>query len=69
MDGLKIGSVLLSEIRPFDSNPQFNQQIGGGASRRQLASNFGLNNTIQIKCKNMKAYDLAFALNKSMQLL
>ena len=32
---------------------------------RLAAARFGLNKSINVKCKNMKSYDLAFALDRT----
>lgn len=57
--GLKFGSVLLTEPNQLNDSARFLHSQKG--SKKKLANLCGLNQTINIKCKNMMGYDLAFA--------
>ena len=44
-----------------NSHKKLNRNINNSSRARLTANKFGLNKTINVKCKNMKSYDLAFS--------
>ena len=57
--GMQVGSMLL-DMRN-DSRKKLNRNINNSSHARLTANKFGLNKTINVKCKNMKSYDLAYS--------
>lgn len=61
--GMQIGGMLL-DMRN-NSRDKLNRNINNSEHARLTAVKFGLNKTINVKCKNMKSYDLAFSADSS----
>ena len=61
--GMQIGGMLL-DMRT-NSREKLNRNINNSSHARLTAVKFGLNKTINVKCKNMKSYDLAFSADSS----
>ena len=61
INGMQIGSVMLTDAaRPASSGSLIRIPSFG----RVAAAKFGLKKYINVKCKNMKSYDLAFAVDR-----
>ena len=58
VDGMQVGSMLL-DMR--NSSKKLNRNANSSSHARLTANKFGLNKTINVKCKDMKSYDLAFS--------
>ena len=59
---MQIGSMLLAD--PHKKHAE-NFVQSARSFGRQAAAKIGLNKSINIKCKNMKSYDLAFAVDRT----
>ena len=44
-----------------DSRKKLNRNVNNSSHARLTAVKFGLNKTINVKCKNLKSYDLAYS--------
>ena len=59
MEGMKLGSVLISEADAIKDSARYLLSYRG--DKKLTASKCGLKHNINIKCKNMMGYDLAFS--------
>ena len=60
--GMQVGSMLL-DMR--NSSKKLHRNVNSSSHARLTDNKFGLTKTINVKCKNMKSYDLAFSADSS----
>ena len=64
---MQIGSVLLNSDEQCGANivSEYTTSVEHTQLGRHAAAKYGLNHTMNVKCKNLRSYDLAFALDST----
>ena len=65
IDGIEMGLNSSTLLGDGALNRSDNHRILSDSLARSTAAKFGLTKTINVKCKNLKSYDLIYAISKA----